>query len=513
MIACERRSVPFGTRCGVLLFSALLGAACGQTVDRNPSSASEQLVIGVSEGNLDSNEFGVGHFVNQVTVEALTQIASDGRALPRLARLWTWESNDRRLRLELRDDVVLHDGRRLDSQLAAEALAIAIAQPGNRARYPALRDVTAAMPDGPYTLLLDLSQRSSLLPEDLTVLLDMPAGPYRIVDRTEGAVTLEAFEKFYLGTPSIPRIVLRPFDTLRTTWASLLRGELDFVYDVPPEAVEFVRSDEINVLPVKRWYQFAIAFNSRKGPLQSPYVRRALNMAIDREALIREVLNGAGSPSSGPLWPQYWAADSSLAPYAFDPAGAVALLEAAGLTPGRSTEGAPAARLRFNCLIPENFSVLERIALHVQKNLFNIGVDVHFQVVPVGEFGKLMGSGDFDAAFLDMISGPTPGRAYIFWASARRFRGAYNIFGYENAEAERQFEILRTTRNEAAVRSATRRLQRVLLDDPPALFLAWNERARAIRHEFEFPEQPGVDPIFSLWRWTRRADTLVASVP
>jgi ABC-type transport system substrate-binding protein len=238
-------------------------------------------------------------------------------------------------------------------------------------------------------------------------------------------------------------------------------------------------------------------------------------MAIDRESLIRDVLNGAGSPSSGPLWPQYWAADASVAPYAFDPPGAAALLDAAGFPLGRTSaaDGAPAARFRFNCLIPENFSVLERIALHVQKELFNIGVDLRFDVVPVSEFGKLMSTGDFDAAFLDMISGPTPGRAYIFWASPERFPGAYNIFGYQNAESERLFEILRTTRNEAAVRSATRRLQRVLLDDPPALFLAWNERARAVRREFQFPEQPGIDPVFSLWRWTRQTDTLVASVP
>jgi ABC-type oligopeptide transport system substrate-binding subunit len=112
-----------------------------------------------------------------------------------------------------------------------------------------------------------------------------------------------------------------------------------------------------------------------------------------------------------------------------------------------------------------------------------------------------------------MISGPTPSRAYIFWASAREFQGAYNIFGYENTEVERLFQTLRTTRNEAAVRSTTRRLQRELLEDPPALFLAWRERARAIRKEFAYPTEPGVDPIFFLWRWTRRTDTLAASVP
>ena len=69
------------------------------------------------------------------------------------------------------------------------------------------------------------------------------------------------------------------------------------------------------------------------------------------------------------------------------------------------------------------------------------------------------------------------------------------MFGYENAEAERLFDVLRTSTNEAAVRSATRQLQRVLLDDPPALFLAWNERARAVRRRFQVVQEPDRDPL------------------
>jgi ABC-type transport system substrate-binding protein len=247
--------------------------------------------------------------------------------------------------------------------------------------------------------------------------------------------------------------------------------------------------------------------------LQSPQVRRALNLAVDRGSLVSEVLRGAGTPSSGPLWPEYWAADRSIGQYVHDPVEAAESLDAAGFPLKSSGGNAAAARFRITCLIPENFAVLERIALHVQKNLFKVGVDLQFKVAPLDEFTRLIGAGEFDAVLLDVISGPTPGRPYLFWASAKRLRGAYNVFGYENAEAESLFDTLRTTRNEAALRSATRRLQRVFLEDPPALFLAWNERARAIRREFAFPVQPAVDPVFSLWQWRRRTDTLAASMP
>jgi peptide/nickel transport system substrate-binding protein len=508
----KRRSDPQRIRCGVLLF-AFLATACSYGDSRSETPSSEQVVIGIPESTVQEEDAGLGYLSNQLTLEALTQMGADGRALPRLARSWIWESGERRLRLKLRDDVVLHDGRRFDSEVAAAALTAGIARPENLAAYPALRLVQSARSDGPFDLIVELSGQSSLLPEDLTILLDIPAGPYRQRARSNADLQFERFERYYLGRPSIRRVTLRSFDTLRTSWASLLRGELDVVYDVPSDALEFVESDDVQVARVKRWYQYAIAFNSRTGPLRSPVIRRALNMAIDRDTLIRDVLHGAGAPASGPLWPDYWAADNSIAPYTFDSHQASALLDAAGFPLRPSPDGGPAARFMITCLIPENFSEVERIALHVQKDLFNIGVDLRFKVVPPREFGQLMATGRFEASLLDMISGPTPGRSYVLWASAKRFRGAYNIFGYENDEAERLYETLRTTRNEAAVRTATRRLQRVLLDDPPALFLAWNERARGIRREFAFPKELGVDPVFSLWRWTRQPDTLNASVP
>ena len=433
------------------------------------------------------------------------RLGVEGRALPRLAESWTWENDERRLRLRLRDDVVLHDGRRLDSQLAAEAFAIAVAKPSNRAQYPALTDVTAAIPDGPFDLLLDLSGRSSLLLEDLTVLLDLPAGPYRAVKRDGVDIEFERFERYYLGTPSITRVILRPFTTLRTGWASLLRGGLDMVYDVPADAIEFIRNDDVQVISVPRWYQFLIAFNSRRPALASPLVRRALNLAVNRELLIADVLNGRGTPSTGPVWPRNWAYDGSVPPLAFNPAQAELLLDEAGFrmpaSGGSSTS--PPARLWFTCLIPENFSVWERIALTVQRDLFNVGVDMQFKVVPFREYNTLIGEGKFDAAFIDVISGPTPERPFLFWRSAAKFQGLYNVFGYENQDSERVFDVLRTATNEAAVRSATGRLQRVMIDDPPALFLAWNERARALRRDIIVPKNEGQDLMWTLWSWSR----------
>jgi peptide/nickel transport system substrate-binding protein len=321
------------------------------------------------------------------------------------------------------------------------------------------------------------------------------------VKQEASEIVMERFDKYYGGIPKIRQVIIKPFGQLRTAWAGLLRGELDMVTNVPPDAVQFIRNDEVDVFSFSYRYQYLVAFNSRRAPFDSAAVRRALNYAIDRPALVKNVLQDRGAPSTGPLWPKHWAYDTSVAPFGFDAGLATSLLNAAGVPPDTKRGGRPNSRIRFTCLIPARFTQLERVGLHVQKQLYNIGVDMQFEVVPAEEFDSRVRDGRFEAMMIDMLSGPSLGRAYNFWGSSRNVKG-FNVFGYENAEAERLFGILRTSTNEAAVRSATSNLQRVLLDDPPALFIAWQERSRAVRRDFQVVQEPDRDPVTTIWRWS-----------
>jgi peptide/nickel transport system substrate-binding protein len=426
--------------------------------------------------------------------------------MPRLAERWQWEDAGLSLRVQLRPSVFLHDHRAFAGQTAVDLIAKALTLPQNVARYPSLDDIDAITAESDRQILIRLKRPSALLPEDLSVPLDRGGedtgtGPFRIASKSPELV-LERFARYYLGRPTIDRIVVTPFDALRTSWASLLRGELDMVFDVPADAVEFIRNDDVDVISVPRWYQYVVAFNSHEGPLKSPLVRKALNIAVDRAGIVKKVLKGEGEASSGPIYPEYWAFDAAQSEYRYDPVAAAALLDAAGYhLPATAPPGQPRARFRFTCVLPKNFVVWERVALEIQQDLLSIGVDVQFNAVPFEEFNALMAAGRFEAALLDMISGPTPARPYIWWRSARTFKGMFNVFGYENAEAERLFDTLLRSTNEATVRSTTSKLQRILHDDPPAMFIAWDTRTRAISRRFVLPHD-GRDPMWTLWKWT-----------
>ncbi len=516
-----RRRTTLRVWCGVIF---LASAAAGITACESRSQAAAQrrgvLRIGVPESGVNRAELGTGSLITSSTLEGLTQVNAsvDGRALPRLAESWRWENGGRRLRLVLRQGVRFHDGTALDGEAAASALRLAIAQEGNRAAYPSLSDITNVAADGPSALVIDLSQPSAFLPEELDFPLTLGpptngTGPFRLVSRNGSSAELVRFDEYYLGAPEIERIEIRPFDTLRTAWTNLLRGEVDVVTDVPPDAVEFISNDAVQVVPFARSYQFLIGFNARRPIFRSPQVRRALNLAVNREALISRVLQGQGQPATGPLWPQHWAYDPNVQPYPFDPDLAASLLDGAGFKLGSfpSTEEAPPARLRFTCMIPANFSLHERLGLEVQKQLFDIGVDVQFEVIPAAEYDRRLRAGLFESVLVDLISGPTFGRPFIFWRSAQQFHGL-NVFGYDSLQSEQFFQALRRSMNEAAIRSVTPRLQRSLLEDPPALFLAWNSRARAISRHFRIPDNPGRDPMLVIRQWTENPDSPVTAI-
>jgi peptide/nickel transport system substrate-binding protein len=504
----KRRATPPWIWCGVVFLSALAGCDVSTSDRPNPRNV---LTIGFPEDTAAVTGTGLGQLTNTLTLEGLTQTSTsqDGRALPRLAESWKWDNNGRRLRLRLRTGVTFHDGTPLTSTIASDALKRATARASNRALYPSVADITSIRPEGDLDLVVELSQPSAFLPEDLALPLTVGednrgTGPFRLVRRDPGGLELERFDNYYLGAPQIERIVVRPSDTLRTSWTRLLRGEVDMVTDVPPDAVEFIQNDDIQVISFRRSYEYLIAFNSAAPPFRSPAVRRAMNTAVNRELLITNALQGQGESATGPIWPKHWAYDASAQPFGFDPRGAVSILQGAGFQfSTAAADDRPPARLRFTCLVPEGFSLLERIGLEVQKQLYDVGIDIAFEVLPFLEYDVRIREGRFQAVLVDMISGPTLARPHVFWGSARR--EGLHAFGYDNPEAARLFALLRTSTNEAVIRSAVSRLQRVLLEDPPALFLAWDQRSRAVRRNFRVAESGG-DPLFTIWQWAENTD-------
>ena len=115
---------------------------------------------------------------------------------------------------------------------------------------------------------------------------------------------------------------------MRTAWAAMMRGEVDFLYEVGPESREFLESEtSVALYPFLRNYVYGVVFNTRHPVLRDPEIRRALNYAVDRSAIVRQAFRGHATAASGPAWPLHWAYDAAAASYPYDPARAAAALE------------------------------------------------------------------------------------------------------------------------------------------------------------------------------------------
>jgi peptide/nickel transport system substrate-binding protein len=303
---------------------------------------------------------------------------------------------------------------------------------------------------------------------------------------------LRANPDYYGGQPLIRQIHVETFPAVRTAWAKLLRNELDMLWEVGPDALSSLeRSANVAVFTFTRRYQYVVALNTRSDALASTTMRRALNLAIDRTKLVADALNGHGVPSWTPVWPRYWALEPAARenqPY--DP------VEAARLLGGDRQPTSTRATTRFTLLIASD-AVYERIALELKRQLEDVGIEMAVEAVSQDQQFDRLQHGKYEAVLIDAISGPTLLRPYGFWHSS--MPGNSGTFG--NRAVDRAFDAVREAETESAYRGAITNLLRVFRDDPPAVFLAWSVRARAISKRFEVQSEEGRDVLSTLRFW------------
>ena len=141
----------------------------------------------------------------------------------------------------------------------------------------------------------------------------------------------------------------------------------------------------------------------------------------------------------------------------------------------------------------------ERIALLVQRQLYDIGVEMQIEALSIQELTARVTSRAYDAALVPQNLSRTLSRLYVFWHSSQ----ALALFGYTAADAV--LSDLRYAATDDEVTRAASAFQTILYDDPPAIFLAVPRRARAVSRRFDVPAVPGEDVTETVWRWRRTA--------
>ena len=164
------------------------------------------------------------------------------------------------------------------------------------------------------------------------------AGPMKFVEWNDGdSITLERNPDYWKNErPLVDGITFRIITDSSTRLRSVMSGQNDLAYQLEGRQKPLIeRGGSVEGVSGSTVYCFQIYLNHSKGPLSNVKVRQALNYAIDREALVRASMHGAGEPAYMNLPSSHWAYDADVAKlYPYDPDKARQLLTEAGYPDG-----------------------------------------------------------------------------------------------------------------------------------------------------------------------------------
>jgi peptide/nickel transport system substrate-binding protein len=441
--------------------------------------------------------------------ERLIAVDWHGRPQPSLATDWQWQDDERTLEkrtleIHLRQGVRFHDGTMLSAPLVASILK----HEKNDARRPSFTSVESFSVVDDHTLVIRLKRPDAFLLEEIADTLivdpnkpDIGTGPFKLLSRSPSIIG-EKFADYHQGTPGIDRIEVTAYDTQRASWVALMKGKVDMVQDVNPASAQFLEgASHVEMSSVTRPFYIPLVFNIRNPILKNVEVRRALAETIDRQEIVEQAMGGRGRVADDPVWPYHWAYNAAARKYSPNPNAARVRLDAAGFPMRPEVPGRMASRFAIRCVF-WNDPQWERIALLLQRQLAEIGVDLVLQEADERKIRGLVTSGDFDTYLYQMTSGKSFDMTYRFWHSpVPGVFVPYQDSGYTGVDSI--LDRLRIVRPDPEVRTAVADLRERFYQDVPAAFLAWPETTRAVDVRFELGEKSEPDIFSSLYKWHR----------
>ena len=211
------------------------------------------------------------------------------------------------------------------------------------------------------------------------------------------------------------------------------------------------------------WY---LGINNQKKPFDDKRVRQALNYAVDKDAIVRDVLKGTGTLSAGPVLPKTWGADAGLKPYPYDPARARKLLAEAGYPNGFTT----------TLWTPESGSGMQSsvaMSTVIQSNLKAVGVNVTLQTMEWGAYLAKLRTKEQELFALSWMAGnEDPDLVmYPLLHSSQWTPNGPNRALYKNEKFDELLHQARLTTDEKKRADLYRQAQRILVDDAPWIFV------------------------------------------
>ncbi|MBL8628225.1 MAG: hypothetical protein JNM81_01260 [Rhodospirillaceae bacterium] len=326
--------------------------------------------------------------------DALTYIDGKGTLQPALAVSWTATSSTEWV-FQLREGVTFQNGEPFNAQAVIDTLSLLLSDAG-RGYFvsPEVAGIAAMRSPDPYTLILTTKTPDAILPTRLSLISivapkawatlgpdqfaqsPVGTGPFRVLGWGSGnRGRLAGFEKSWRA-PRLQALEFRVIPESASRLQALMSGSADVATGLSPEDFTLLPAEGFKTYTIETAAVFAIALRNignPTSPLQEARVRKALNLAVDRQKIAQGIFNGTVKPASQGAQDNTFGFNPDLQPLAYDPARARQLLAEAGYPNGFS--------LNFDVLI--GFAAADAALYQkVVDDLAQIGVKVTLRATP-----------------------------------------------------------------------------------------------------------------------------------
>ena len=414
-----------------------------------------------------------------------------------LAESWTVSEDGLRITFHLRRDVLWHDGHPFDSGDVVFTYE-KLVDPQVRTAYAGdFLLVTSIEAPDPYTVTVTYGEPFApaltswgmgIMPEHILAGEDLNTtdfsdaavgtGPWRLQAwKHSETMTLKAFPQYFESEAFITRLFERVIPDETTVFLALQTQDVDAASLTP---LQYTRQTDTPLFK-KHYQKFCtpgfgytyLGYNLADPRFQDLRVRQALDLAVDKEEVIRIVLLGMGRTVTGPFAPQSWAYDPAVRDAGFDPEAARRLLAEAGWrdTDSDGWVDKDGRAFVFTILTNQGNDQRQKAAQLLQKYFKAVGVQAKIKVLEWSALlSEFIDKRRFEAVLLGWALARDPD-VYDIWHSSKTREGEFNFIAYKNEEVDDLLIQARRTFDQQERQRFYHRIHALINADKPVLFL------------------------------------------
>lgn len=433
------------------------------------------------------------------------QTVGDRGFTPQLAERWEWAPDSLSIAFHINPHARWHDGQPVRASDVRYSVALLKDPVLGSPVAPSVLNIDSASVRDSLTAVIWFAKRTPeqfydatyqvlIVPEH--VLANTPAaqlktaevgrrgigsGRFRLVRWQPGQrLELVADTGNYRGRPRLDRVILAISPDFAGAATRFFSGDADMFEQLRPEQVAQVARDTARRAVAYGTLGYAFALMNNRAPGSAvPHpvfgdrmVRRALTMAVDRRALLRNVWDTLGRLAYGPFPRSLAVADTTIPQLPYDTARARALLDSAGWRPGpdgiRMKNG---RRLAFGITTPSSSAVRHQYATLLQESFRRVGADATLDEADFGAVMQKVTTSRFDMTIMVYNTDPSLTGFRQSWSTAAIGAGGSNFGAYSNRVADAYLDSATTTFDPAREKSYARHFFETLVEDAPAIWL------------------------------------------